>query len=205
MKYFFKTFFLIFLKSSETTNVHDYMSMPNDRSNTNEAPSQNILLPAEQQQQLQFLNNQEIVQYVFSQPDLITQIVRQFNELNLTYPTVASQQQQFYEIETHKIETCDKEISIPTEKELSVTETSTDYFESSPSSIHSVRLVRVSTFISLHCKNRDGRRLFAFFQYRKPTNSLVLESTPPYCTELVGLTLTTNPEYDNNQSIFFFS
>jgi hypothetical protein len=38
-------------------------------------------------------------------------------------------------------------------------------------------------------------------QHKTPTNSLVGESTPACCTELIGL---TTHEYDNNQSRSLF-
>jgi hypothetical protein len=181
------------------------MLMPSDRSNIDEASSQNIPPLSKHQEQLQFVNNQEIVQYVLSQPDIVTQLARQFNELNLISPIVTPHQQHFSQSQSFKIEISDNETSIQTKQELPIKEKSADYFESSPSSLHSVRLVRISTLISLHCKNRDDRRRFASFQHKTSTNSLVVESTPACCTELVGLTLETTREYGNNQSILFFS
>lgn len=139
------------------------MPMPSNRSNSDEASSQSVLPLSKHQEQLQFVNNQEIVQYVLSQPEMITQLVCQFNELNLISPAVARQQQHFAQFQSFKIETSDNETLIQTKQELPVTETSADYFESSPSSLNPVRLVRVNTLISPPFKKSDIRRLFAIF------------------------------------------
>ncbi len=70
------------------------MSIFYDRFDINEASLENVLSSSEQQQQLRFSNNEEILKYVLSQPDLASQILRQLNELNLTSPTGSPQQQQ---------------------------------------------------------------------------------------------------------------
>ncbi len=133
--------------------MHHYTSTPHNRFNLNEASLEDILLSPEQHQQPQFLNNQEIVPYIVSQPELPTQIIHQFNERNWEYPVIVSQQQHVYETTTLEMDTCANETSIfgtedfltPIEKKLFEMETSSEYSESSPSASHSVRLVRVGT------------------------------------------------------------
>ena len=61
------------------------MSIPSVSNNNNEASSQNVLLPINQQE------NQILMQYVFSKPDLLAEFI---NRLQLTCPTVSVPQPQ---------------------------------------------------------------------------------------------------------------
>jgi hypothetical protein len=65
-----------------------------DCSSKNEASSQNILPPSQQ------LNNQNIIQYILSQPQLVIELLNQLGTSNLTAPTASPQQppsQMFYQ------------------------------------------------------------------------------------------------------------
>jgi hypothetical protein len=175
-----------------------------------EGSSQYICISFEEQQQYQFLYNQEIRQDASSQTELVMQLSHQFDELNLTPVAETLQQRQSQESQTGTIEKFDETISVreiedlmQTKKKPFATETASTYLESSISSLHLVQLVRITTF-NLCYKIQMIDDFFTSLQHQTPTNSLVVESTPACCTELVGLTLNTTREYDNTQSILLF-
>ncbi|CAF2533148.1 unnamed protein product [Rotaria sp. Silwood2] len=81
---------------SNVTTIYDDISKVNTQSNTNQTTVQNILSTSSQQS-FQHINNQDMIEYVLSQPEIIQELLHRLGVLQISSTILPTPQEQGYQ------------------------------------------------------------------------------------------------------------